>query len=146
MKRLLAVIAAGFMLVAQTAFAAELVPWVADFKQACDLAEQQRRLVLLHFYADNCPPCAKVEKFVFTDPQAAQAIDRYYVPMKVHVEQLPQLAQKYNIQRWPTDVIVTPSGLEVHRTVSPQTAVAAVPTRPSSASVVPRASDRGRTA
>jgi protein disulfide-isomerase len=61
-----------------------------------------------------------VEKFVFTDAKTAETIARYYVPMKVHVNQFPQLAQKYNIHRWPTDVVVTPSGLEIHRTVSSQ--------------------------
>ena len=63
---------------------------------------------------------AKLDKEVFSQPQVAQAIERYCVPVKVHVEQTPELARKYNIQRWPTDVLVTPAGLEVYRTVSPR--------------------------
>jgi YHS domain-containing protein/thiol-disulfide isomerase/thioredoxin len=102
--------------------AADAVHWTGDFRQACDTAAQQKRLVLLHFYSDNCAPCVRVDKEVFSQPQVAEAVERYCVPMKVHVEHTPELARKYNIQRWPTDVLVTPAGLEVYRTVSPRSA------------------------
>ena len=110
---------AGVVLVAVASLASanDAVHWAGDFKQACDVAAQQKRLVLLHFYSDNCPPCVRFDKEVFNQPQVAEAVERYCVPVKVHVEQSPELARKYNIQRWPTDVIVTPAGLEVFRTV-----------------------------
>ncbi|HEX5102377.1 MAG TPA: thioredoxin family protein [Pirellulaceae bacterium] len=98
------------------------VPWAGDFQQACQQAAQQHKLVLLHFYSDDCPPCVRVEQNVFANPEAAQAIARNYVPLKVHVKQNPQLAARYQITRWPTDVAVTPVGLEVHRSTSPQSA------------------------
>lgn len=107
-------------LAAGVASAADAVRWTGDFRQACDVAAQDKRLVLLHFYSDNCGPCVRVDREVFSQPQVAQAIERYCVPVKVHVEQMPDLARRYNIQRWPTDVIVTSAGLEVYRTVSPQ--------------------------
>jgi YHS domain-containing protein len=96
------------------------IPWAADFRQACELAAQQKRLVLLHFYSDDCPPCVRVEENVFSRPEVAQAIARNYVPVKVHAGQNPDLVSRYQVTRWPTDVAVTPAGLEIHRSTSPQ--------------------------
>jgi YHS domain-containing protein/thiol-disulfide isomerase/thioredoxin len=116
MLRLLVVLG----LTAAVAESAELIPWFTDFQQACELAAEQRRLVLLHFYNDNCEPCRRLEQNVFSQPQVAQAVSQSYVPVKVHAGRNPALATRYQVQRWPTDVIVTPSGLEVFRTISPQ--------------------------
>ena len=110
----------GLGLTAGVGQSAELIPWFTDFRQACELAAEQRRLVLLHFYNDNCEPCRRLEQNVFSQPQVAQAIAQAYVPVKVHAGRNPALATRYQVQRWPTDVIVTPSGLEVFRTISPQ--------------------------
>jgi len=110
----------GLGLTAGVGQSAELIPWFTDLRQACELAAEQRRLVLLHFYNDNCEPCRRLEQNVFSQPQVAQAIAQAYVPVKVHAGRNTALATRYQVQRWPTDVIVTPSGLEVFRTISPQ--------------------------
>ncbi|MEX2175350.1 MAG: DUF255 domain-containing protein [Pirellulaceae bacterium] len=110
-------LAAGTSLSAQDRF-----PWAATLEQAQQAAEGQRKLVLLHFYNDHCPPCLKVEQNVFTQPQAAEAIGRNFVPVKIHAGQQPRIAQKYQVNRWPTDIVCTPAGLEVFRTTSPQSA------------------------
>lgn len=117
------VVIAALGAVVPLASAEDAVRWTSDFRQACDVAHEQGRLVLLHFYSDNCPPCARFDKEVFSQPQVGEALARYCVPMKVHVEQSPELARKYNIQRWPTDVLVTPAGLEVYRSVGFRSAV-----------------------
>jgi protein disulfide-isomerase len=98
----------------------ESIPWARDFREATEIAARDRKLVLLHFYADDCPPCRVVEAKVFTNPDVASAMSAAYVPLKVHVEKMPELARRYQIARWPTDVIVNPAGLEVYRTVSSQ--------------------------
>jgi thiol-disulfide isomerase/thioredoxin len=121
MKSIVPGIAAGLLLAwAAFAGAEDQIPWAADFRQACEQAAQQKRLVLLHFYSDDCPPCVRVEQNVFSRPEVAAAIARNYVPVKVHVGQNPELATRYQVTRWPTDVAVTPAGLEVHRSTSPQ--------------------------
>jgi hypothetical protein len=96
------------------------IPWAADYRQACELAAQQKRLVLLHFYSDDCPPCVRVEQNVFSRPEVAQAIARNYVPVKIHAGQNPDLVSRYQVTRWPTDVAISPAGLEIHRSTSPQ--------------------------
>ena len=110
----------GLLLAASVTFAQEQIPWAADFQQASELAGSQNRLILLHFYGDNCAPCERVEQQVFSQAKVAQAIAKNYVPVKVHVSKSPELAARYQVNRWPTDVICTAAGLEVQRTISPQ--------------------------
>src|SRR5262245_7635608 len=108
------------LLATAAANAQDRVPWVADFNTACGMAAEQRRLVLLHFYNDNCGPCVRVDQNVFSKTEVADAVSQNYVAVKVHAGRDPQLASKYHVNQWPTDVFVTASGLEVFRTVSPQ--------------------------
>jgi thiol-disulfide isomerase/thioredoxin len=96
------------------------LPWCEDFATACQQAHAQGKLVLLHFYSDDCPPCVRVEKNVFSQPEVGAAVGKSYVPVKVHARKTPALVERYRVQQWPTDVFVTPAGLELTRSVSPQ--------------------------
>lgn len=121
MKSMVRFIAGVLLVVASSrVWAEEQIAWTPDFRTACGMAAEQRRLVLLHFFNDNCPPCVRLEKNVFTKNEVAEAVAQNYLPVKVHVGKNPQLASRYRINQWPTDVVVTPSGLEVFRSVSPQ--------------------------
>ncbi len=111
---------AALVLVAGNALAEDRIPWVADYNAACGMAAEQRRLVLLHFYNDNCGPCVRLDQNVFSKTEVADAVSQNYLAVKVHAGKNPQLATRYHINQWPTDVFVTASGLEVYRTVSPQ--------------------------
>jgi len=100
--------------------AEDQMPWVEEYPIACQKANSEGKLVLIHFFSDDCPPCVKVEKNVFSRPDVAAAVSKNFVPVKIHARNSPQLATKYNVRQWPTDVFVTPAGVEVFRTVSPQ--------------------------
>ncbi|MBC8357034.1 MAG: thioredoxin family protein [Planctomycetes bacterium] len=95
--------------------AQDRIPWITDLRQAREVAERQHRLVLLHFWSDDCAPCKQVERNVFNQPEFIRALTTGYVPVKINANQQPQLADFYNIERVPTDVIVTPEGREVQR-------------------------------
>lgn len=116
------IVAASWILLiaAPVASGAESVRWEADFETAVQKAAQQNRLVLVHFWSDGCPPCEAVERNVFPNPQVAQAINANYVAVKVHAQRRRDLAQRYGVQAWPTDVIVTPTGEKVGQYISPQ--------------------------
>src|SRR5256885_3479040 len=110
----------ALLLPATPARAEDQMPWVADFQTACGMAAEQHRLVLLHFFNDNCGPCVRLEQNVFSKVEVAEAVAQNYLAVKVHAGKNPQLAARYRINQWPTDVFVTASGLEVFRTISPQ--------------------------
>lgn len=98
------------------------IPWAKDLATAQETAAQQRKLVLLHFWAPNCAPCQSVERYVFPHPDVARAVSASYVPLYVNAQALPEVAKKFGVDRWPTDVIATPEGEVLSRTVSPKDA------------------------
>ncbi len=102
---------------AAAASAQERIPWVADWREAREIAQQQHRLVLLHFYSDSCPPCRKLERDVFPRPEVSRALATGYVPVKINVERFPELREHYKVDAYPADVIVTAAGMEVARQI-----------------------------
>ncbi|WP_425616730.1 thioredoxin fold domain-containing protein [Anatilimnocola sp. NA78] len=100
--------------------AEDQMPWVEEYPVACQQANNEGKLVLLHFTSDNCTYCVKLEKNVFSRKDVADHVAKNFVPVSVHASKNPQLTQKYNVRAFPTDVFVTPAGVEVFRTVSPQ--------------------------
>ena len=104
------------------AIAQDGIPWAADLATAQRIAAEQNRLVLVHFWAPDCPPCVQLERYVFPNPAFAQALSAGYVPVKINAARSPVTAQQFGVDRWPTDVIITPSGQKLHQMVSPQDA------------------------
>ena len=102
--------------------AEEQIPWQTDLAKAMKQARDEKKLVLVHFYGDNCAPCRVVEQKVFPQPEVVQAITRNYVPVKINVDQAEKLATHYNVRSWPTDVFLTPVGQEVFRDTTRQSA------------------------
>lgn len=98
------------------------IAWQSNYSQARQLAAEQRRLILLHFYTDNCEPCRVVDKQVFPDRNVVDAIEKNFIPVKLHERDNPELVRRYGVNRFPADVIVTHTGLPVHRGSTPTTA------------------------
>lgn len=100
--------------------AEEQIRWAPSLQAAIEAAARNNQLVLIHFWAPNCPPCRALERNVFSRADVAEAIHRDYVAVKVNADAMPEVAQRYKVDRWPMDVIVTPAGYAVHSMVSPQ--------------------------
>jgi thioredoxin-related protein/YHS domain-containing protein len=96
------------------------VPWLNNLQQAQQIARQQHRLVLIHFYTDWCGPCVKLERDVFPRPDVSRAISDYFVPVKIDADRSRDLARKYRVDRFPTDIILDSSGRVLLRAVTPQ--------------------------
>ena len=101
-------------------FAADMVPWVDNLHTAQQMAASRNQLILIHFYSNNCPPCRRLEKNVFSRPGFGHGVARNYVPVRINASVSPDLARKFNVSQWPTDLMLTSQGEEVHRMVSPQ--------------------------
>ena len=102
------------------AAAAEGIRWRTDLAAAQREAAQTNRLVLVHFWATWCDSCLKMDKTVFSDARVGPAIERYFVPVKLDADQHRAVVQKYGVEGFPSDVIVTPSGQLMHKMLSPQ--------------------------
>ncbi|MEX0794139.1 MAG: thioredoxin family protein, partial [Pirellulaceae bacterium] len=105
---------------ASPVWANDMVRWAPSIEVAKQAAAAKNQLVLIHFEGDNCPPCMRLEANVFNQAKFAQSLERDYVPVKINGSQNPEIAREYQVDRWPQDVIISPSGQLVYRMLSPQ--------------------------
>lgn len=89
---------------------AEQINWRNNLDAAKVEAGRTGKLVLLHFYTSSCGPCKKLEREVFSQPQIADAMQRDFVPVKINADQAPALANAYQIQRVPSEIVLNSQG------------------------------------
>ena len=90
--------------------------WYDDFEQA---VQESRRLnvpLLIHFYANWCQPCRRMERDVLNDPRLLAWIGRELVAVRVNVERHAALVERFGIQALPSDVVVGADGTVLSRT------------------------------
>ena len=97
-----------------TANAADQINWAANLDEARALAQQQNKLLLIHFWGPDCPPCRAVEANVFPSNDVAQTINQYFIPLKVNGMKDVDIRDHFKVDRWPTDVISTVGGQAIH--------------------------------
>lgn len=96
------------------------IAWQTQLKAAHAQAQQEGKLMLLHFYNDDCVWCDRLEQGAFQSPEVVAAIEKGFVPVKIHAGKSPSIASTFKVTRYPTDVIVTTQGQALSHTVSPQ--------------------------
>jgi protein disulfide-isomerase len=101
---------------------AESVRWRNNVDGAKIEATQSGKLVLLHFWTTSCGPCRTLERDVFSQPLVGDFLEQNFVPVKVDAELAPALAIAYEIDRVPTDVVLTPQGNVVAKLSCPMDA------------------------
>ena len=94
------------------------IAWTEDYEGAIQRAAANNTLILLHFYGDYCPPCKLLDKKTFHDPALVSSMNQHLVAIKINADRRRDLAQKYQVTRWPTDVYLYPNGDEIYRGVS----------------------------
>jgi thioredoxin-related protein len=114
--------------VAPSLRAAELT-WQTDFAKASQQAAQEHKYILLDFTgSDWCPWCIKMDKEVFNQSQFSDFALKSLVLVKLDFprktaqspaekSQNEDLAKKFQIEGFPTYVLLDPSGKEVRRQV-----------------------------
>ena len=113
-------IAIGLTLISITASAES--SWVTDYKKAQEDAKAGKKLMLLEFTgSDWCGWCMKLDKEVFSTPEFQNYASRNLILVKVDFprrrpqtealkKQNEQLAQKYDIQGFPTIIVLNGQG------------------------------------
>ena len=84
--------------------------WYTDFAEAQSRAARLNRPILVHFYAEWCAPCKRMDRDVLYVPAFLEALHRSVVPVKLDVSANEQLSRKYRVESVPTDLFLTPDG------------------------------------
>lgn len=94
--------------------------WRTDFAQAQADAKKLNRPILIHFYADWCVPCQKMDRETLRSPELLRLLDVGYVAVKINFDRTPDGAQRYKPELLPADIIVGPDGRVLHQSVGYQ--------------------------
>lgn len=85
------------------------------FDEALARARSEKRLLLVDVYTDWCGWCKKLDREVFGDPRVAEA-SRGLVAVRINAEKEGEkVAQRYDVQGYPTVLFVDGSGGVVKR-------------------------------
>jgi len=96
------------------------IHWTEDLESALVAARNSNKPLMLHFYGDHCPPCKMLEKKAFRDAKLIEALNANVIAVRINADQDRRTAQRYQVNRWPTDVYLLPNGDELDRGVSNQ--------------------------
>jgi len=103
--------------------------WSSDYNASLQKAATENRMVLLEFTgSDWCPPCKQQAKDVFTQPAFDEFAKANLVPVKLDFPRRSEqnaetkaanqaLAKKYNIDGFPTIILLDSKGNEIAREV-----------------------------
>ncbi|MCC6507704.1 MAG: thioredoxin family protein [Pirellulaceae bacterium] len=110
MLRNVTLICVGLLLANSQLRSEELINWHENLTTARQISQQYRVPILIHFYGDQCMPCKTLEKNVFTRPEVASTMQRYFVPVRINATHDRRTAAEFGVHSWPTDVFVSPDG------------------------------------
>lgn len=109
-------------------FNAQAVDWVTNYKKAASDAKSSGKNMLLDFCgSDWCGWCIKLEKEVFSTNEFTRYADKNLICVQVDFPnnkpqsdelktQNAELAEKYNIEGYPTVILLNPEGKLIAKT------------------------------
>lgn len=83
-----------------------------SFQEALKLAKKEKKNIFLDAFASWCGPCKMLKRNVFTQQEVGDFFNKNFINMAIDMEQGegPQLAQKYNVQAYPTLLFINNKG------------------------------------
>jgi thiol-disulfide isomerase/thioredoxin len=81
-----------------------------NFEDALKKAATEHRLVLIDFFTTWCGPCKMLDKQTWSNPEVQAALQEKVIALKIDAEKEAELAKRYNIDAYPSMVILTPDG------------------------------------
>jgi len=84
-------------------------------EQALAKARSEKKVVMIDFYSDTCPPCKQLDVETFTDRRVRTFLQERTVALRLRIEDNQQLARMYRIAFLPCLVFVSGEGEEVGR-------------------------------
>ena len=79
-----------------------------DFKSALKEAEEKKLPLLVHFYADWCMPCKRMDREVFPNAAVKEMLGSRFVSVKINSDKHQDLVLQYGIELLPSDLVIDP--------------------------------------
>jgi uncharacterized protein len=86
------------------------VRWLPWGGAAFARARDERKPVLLSIAATWCQSCHEMDTTTYADPVVATFINRRFIPIRVDVDERPDVSERYSLGGWPTTAFLTPGG------------------------------------
>ena len=74
------------------------------------LGKNTPKKILLHFYANWCGYCTKMEKQTFQNSLVIDYMNTHFVPIKINTDKKKQLALKYRVRGLPSTWFLSENG------------------------------------
>lgn len=84
--------------------------WRADFDAAQADAQRLNKPLLIHFYAEWCVPCRRMEREFLDSPELLGLIGEKFIAVKVDTEKHTELIEQFDVRILPSDMIIAPDG------------------------------------
>lgn len=88
-----------------------------SWDEALAAAQKSNKLIFMDAYTTWCGPCKALEKYTFTDPSVGDLFNESFINVRFDMEQYPglELAEKYEVNLYPTLLFINGDGELVHR-------------------------------
>ncbi len=89
-----------------------------SFEELFVQANREDKRILIDFYAEWCAPCKKMDAEVFSDPEVAAYLKRYYYGYKLDTgveENGEAIAASYGVEAYPVILFLDQKGNELGR-------------------------------
>ncbi|QGJ69266.1 Hypothetical protein PBC10988_9360 [Planctomycetales bacterium 10988] len=91
------------------------IRWIHSLSQAQQEAAQTGKLILVHCGAEWCGPCKKMEADVFPRAEVKNIVEANFVPVKLDYDKHRADAETLQINKFPTDLVLSPDGTVIKR-------------------------------
>jgi thioredoxin-related protein len=95
-----------------TGFSADTIKW-HSYDEGMTLGKTQHKKIFLHFFADWCGYCTKMEKGTFVDPEIVSYLNKNFISIKVDSDKENALAAKYKVRGLPSNWFVSDTGDQI---------------------------------
>jgi thiol:disulfide interchange protein len=81
-----------------------------NYQDGMQRGKFENKKVFLHFYADWCMYCKKMEQSTFKDPEVIDALNQDYIPVRVNTDLDPETTRLYGVRPIPDTWFIYENG------------------------------------